>query len=249
MSGYGAFAGFYDKLTDNVEYKKRAEYFRTLISAQNQPEGILLDLACGTGSLLLEFAAMGYDVIGVDSSPEMLSEAQRKCAAAGENPLLLCQEMQALDLFGTIDFAVCSLDSINHLTAPKDVKTTFKKVSMFLNPGGVFVFDVNTVYKHKNILANNTFVYDYDDLYCVWQNRFNVKTNIVDITLDFFEEEDGAYYRTSERFAERAYSFDELGKWLKEAGFETIEIYEEMTQTPPREDTQRAVFIAKKDVV
>ena len=191
-------------------------------------------------------ASFGYDVIGVDSSPDMLSIAQHKAFEAEQTPLLLCQKMQMLDLYGTIDAAICALDSINHLTQPKDVKETFRRVSLFLNPSGVFIFDVNTVFKHKNILANNVFVYDFDDLYCVWQNRLDEKINTVKITLEFFEEDDGAYYRSTETFAERAYSYEELSKWLTDAGFEVMNIFEELTQTPPKEDTQRAVFVARK---
>ncbi|MEI6579383.1 MAG: class I SAM-dependent methyltransferase [Eubacteriales bacterium] len=246
MSSYGVFANFYDELTSNVEYEKRAEYFRTLLSQYRQDEGTLLDLACGTGSLILQMASFGYDVIGVDSSPDMLSIAQHKAFEAEQTPLLLCQKMQMLDLYGTIDAAICALDSINHLTQPKDVKETFRRVSLFLNPSGVFIFDVNTVFKHKNILANNVFVYDFDDLYCVWQNRLDEKINTVKITLEFFEEDDGAYYRSTETFAERAYSYEELSKWLTDAGFEVMNIFEELTQTPPKEDTQRAVFVARK---
>lgn len=246
MSGYRCFANFYDKLTGNVEYKKRAEYFRTLLSALNMNGGILLDLACGTGSLLLEMEKYGYDVIGVDSSPEMLSVAQTKAAEAGQKPLLLCQDMQSLDLYGTVDAVICSLDSINHLTNPEDVKKTFNRVSLFLNPGGAFIFDVNTIYKHKNILADNVFVYDLEDVYCVWQNRFDEKTAAVDITLDFFEENSGAYYRSTESFAERAYPLEEIEAWLKDSGLEVKGIYEELKQTPPAETAQRVVFCAGK---
>lgn len=247
MSGYGIFASFYDELTDNVEYKKRADYFRTLLSEYIPQNAAVLDLACGTGSLLIELAGFGYDMIGVDGSPEMLSEAQKKACEAGICPLLLCQKMQALDLYGTIDAAVCTLDSINHLTKQEDVKTVFKKVSLFLNPGGVFIFDVNTLYKHREVLADNTFVYELEELYCVWQNRLEKETDIVEITLDFFEEDDGAYYRYSECFAERAYSLEDLSSWLKEAGLEVMNIFEEMTRQRPAEDTQRAVFVVRKE--
>ncbi len=246
MSSYGVFAGFYDRLTSNVEYKKRADYFRTLLSAHGVKGGSLLDLACGTGRLLYEMATFGFDVIGVDASAEMLCIAQSHPKAGEVKPLLLCQSMQTLDLYDTVDAVICSLDSINHLTSPQDVKAAFVRVSLFLKPGGVFVFDVNTVYKHRNILANNTFVYDLDELYCVWQNELDTNTDTVEITLDFFEEDGGAYYRSSESFSERAYSLDQLQKWLEETGLTVTAIYEELTQNPPREDAQKVVFIAVK---
>ncbi len=246
MSSYGIFARFYDKLTGNVEYEKRAEYFRTLLSANGVKGGSVLDLACGTGRLLYEMAAFGFDVIGVDASAEMLCIAQSHPKAGEVKPLLLCQRMQNLDLYDTVDAVVCSLDSINHLTSPQDVKAAFGRVSLFLNPGGVFVFDVNTVFKHRNILANNTFVYDLDELYCVWQNELDSDTDTVEITLDFFQEDGDAYYRSSESFSERAYSLDQLQKWLEHAGLTVTGIYEELTQNPPREDTQKLVFTAVK---
>jgi SAM-dependent methyltransferase len=247
MSSYGVFARFYDKLTENVEYKKRAEYFRTLLSANGVNGGMLLDLACGTGRLLYEMAGFGFDVIGVDASADMLCTAQSNPQANDLQPLLLCQTMQTLDLYDTVDAVVCSLDSINHLTSPGDVQAAFGRVSLFLNPAGVFVFDVNTVYKHKKILANNTFVYDLDELYCVWQNGLDEKTDTVEITLDFFEQDEDAYYRSTESFKERAYSLDELRGWLEDVGLTVTGVYEELTQISPRDDTQRVVFTAVKN--
>lgn len=246
MSSYGVFAEFYDKLTQDVEYKKRAEYFRTLLCANGVNGGTLLDLACGTGRLLYEMATLGFDVIGVDASAEMLCIAQSHPKAGELRPLLLCQTMQALDLYDTVDAVVCCLDSINHLTTPQDVQAALGRVSLFLNPGGVFVFDVNTVYKHRNILANNTFVYDLDELYCVWQNELDEKTDTVEITLDFFEEDGDAYYRSSESFQERAYPLDDIRQWLEDAGLTVTGVFEELTQNSPQADTQRVVFTAVK---
>lgn len=248
MSSYGVFAQFYDRLTDDVEYKKRADYFCTLLSANGVNGGTLLDLACGTGRLLYEMAAVGFDVIGVDASAEMLCAAQAHPKAAERQPLLLCQRMQALDLYDTVDAVICSLDSINHLTDPKDVRAAFGRVSLFLNPGGVFVFDVNTIYKHRHILANNTFVYDLGDLYCVWQNELDENTDTVEITLDFFEQDEDVYYRSTESFSERAYSLDDIRRWLEEVGLTVTGVLEELTQNSPQEDTQRVVFTARKEL-
>ena len=155
--------------------------------------------------------------------------------------------MQVLDLFGKIDAALCTLDSINHLTEPDDVRETFRRLGTFIRPGGMFIFDVNTVYKHREILADNSFVYEYPDVFCVWQNSLDEETDTVDIMLDFFEEnEDGTYERTSEDFSERAYSLDELSKWLGDAGFDIENIYDGMTDEPVREDSERAVIAARR---
>ena len=243
---YDIFSGFYDRLTDNVEYEKRADYFCRLLSMCDIKEGILLDLGCGTGSMSVRMAERGYDVIGVDSSVGMLGVAQQKMYESGQKILFLNQSMQDIDLYGTVDCAICVLDGINHLNDYNEVRQTFEKVSLFMNKGGVFAFDVNTIYKHKNVLADNAFVYEFDDLYCVWQNNYNEQDNSVDISLDFFEEEDGVYYRSTESFSEQAYELDEISEWLEKAGFEIAGIYNDMTTDPVSHNSDRAVFLAKK---
>ncbi len=243
---YDDFSRFYDLLTDNVEYKKRADYFCRLLSMCGTNGGILLDLGCGTGNMSFEMADRGYDVIGVDSSVGMLNAAQQKMFEKGKQILLLNQNMQEIDLYGTVDCAVCVLDGINHLDNSDDVRATFKKVSLFMNKGGSFAFDVNTVYKHKYILADNAFIYEPEGVFCAWQNSYSPEDNSVEITLDFFEEENGIYYRSSESFTEKAYELDDIKLWLEEAGFEVVGIYDDMTTDYVKPDSERAVFLAKK---
>lgn len=245
MSEYNAFAEVYDRLTGNIEYSERAEFIRTLLARNKVADGaMILDLACGTGSLMVELAKLGYDMIGVDSSPMMLSQAQEKMYDNELSMLLLCQSMTELDLYGTIDAAVCTLDSLNHLDTPEDIRKTIAKVGLFMNHGGIFIFDVNTIYKHRNVLGNNTFVYDCDDVYCVWQNQLN-EDDSVELSLDIFEYEDGVYYRESESFREIACEIDDYKKWLSEAEFEIIDIYDEMTFNKLCDTTERAVFVAR----
>jgi len=246
MSGYGIFSEFYDALTENVGYKERGEYICSLLHERGIDDGLLLDLACGTGSMSVELSRAGFDVIGVDASASMLCEAQNKAYESKQEILFLCQRMQELDLYGTVRAAVCTLDSINHLIKEDDVRETFRRVSLFLEPGGAFVFDVNTVYKHRNILANNVFVYDTDEVYCVWQNKLREKTDTVEITLDFFSCEDGVYYRSGESFCERAYEIGRIKDWLSETGLSVESVLGEMTKSEPQEDTQRVVFVAVK---
>ncbi len=243
---YDDFSRFYDLLTDNVEYEKRADYFCRLLSMCGINEGILLDLGCGTGSMSLAMAERGFDVIGVDSSVGMLNAAQQKMFASGKQMLLLNQSMEEIDLYGTVDCAICVLDGINHLNGEKAVKETFKKVSLFMNKGGAFAFDVNTLYKHRFVLADNVFVYEPEGVYCVWQNSFNEADCSVDISLDFFEEEDGVYYRSGESFTERAYDLNDIKAWLEESGFEVIGIYDDLTLDDVKQNSERAVFLAKK---
>lgn len=243
---YDNFSDFYDLLTDNVEYEKRADYFCRLLSMCGIKSGILLDLGCGTGSMSVKMAERGFDVIGVDSSVGMLNAARQKAYENGAEILLLNQNMQEIDLYGTVDCAICVLDGINHLEGEADVKRTFEKVSLFMNKGGAFAFDVNTIHKHKNILADNVFVYEPDDLFCVWQNNYNPDDNSVDISLDFFEEDDGVYYRSCESFTEQAYELDVIKLWLEKAGFEVVGIFDDLTTDPVNPETERAVFLAKK---
>lgn len=247
MGGYGFFSNVYDALTENVNYSARADYIADLLAENGITGGILLDLACGTGTLSIEMAKKGFEVIGVDASSDMLSAAMNNAYRSEEDVLFLCQPMQQLDLYGTINAAICTLDSINHLTAPEDVQATFDKVSLFTEPGGIFIFDINTVYKHREILGNNTFVYDLDEVYCVWQNTLDPATDTVQIDLDIFEMlEDGAYERSQESFCERAYSVDILKAMLTAAGFETLAVYNELTKNEPKEDSERLFIIARK---
>jgi SAM-dependent methyltransferase len=189
----------------------------------------------------------GFEVIGVDASADMLSVAMNNAYEAERNILFLCQPMQQLDLYGTINAAICTLDSINHLTDEADVQATFDKVSLFTEPGGIFIFDVNTVFKHREILADNAFVYDMDDVYCVWQNSFDSVTDTVQIDLDIFEQvDDGVYERMQESFCERAYPLPLLKEMLKKSSFETVAVYDELTREAPKENSERLFIVARK---
>ena len=248
MASYGDFAYYYDMLTENVDYDKRCEYICGLLAENHISEGILLDLACGTGTMSLMFADKGYDVVGVDGSEEMLTQAQEKKMESGADVIFLCQRMEELDLFGTINAAVSTLDSINHVTDEDTVKEIFRRVSLFMEDKGIFLFDVNTPYKHREILGDNTFIYDLDEVYCVWQNSTD-ENLVTTISLDLFEkdeEDEETYYRYSEEFSERAYDLDDIRKWLEDCRFEVVAVYEEMTKESVKADTQRAVFLARK---
>lgn len=242
---YEVFADYYDKLTGNVEYSKRAQYLLGILKKHNHEAGLTLDLACGTGSLTLELKKAGVDIYGIDASADMLSVALQKASDEGEQILYLRQRMQSIDLYGTIDTCFCTLDSINHLTDKKDVQKTFERVSLFMNPQGLFVFDVNTVYKHREVLKDNVFVFDTDEVYCVWQNT-PLQGDVTDISLDFFIPEENNYYRVTENFRERAYTVEELTEMLWEAGFEVEAVYGDMTEMPPAETEQRLTIVARK---
>lgn len=244
-AGYNSFSEYYDALMQNVGYKERCDYIMEVFERLGHDMGLSLDLACGTGSLTVELKKRGVDVYGIDASYDMLSHAREKAEQNEVDILFLCQKMQSIDLYGTIDTCVCTLDSINHLTKEADVQKTFDRVSLFMNKGGYFLFDANTTYKHEKVLADNTFVYDTDDVFCVWQNSLR-ENCVVDIELDFFEREGRVYYRTEEKFSERAYSTEHMCLMLEKAGFEVVALYGDMTFDAPKEDEQRVIYIAKK---
>ena len=246
---YGVFSEFYDALTANVSYDTVAQVLSSLLTRYGKGRGLLLDLACGTGSVSVRLAEKGYEVIGVDLSPEMLSEAQNKAYSAGQNILFLCQDMTKLDLYGTVDAAVCTLDGLCHLPDEDSLSATLRKVSLFMNPGGVFLFDVNSVYKHRAVLGNNTFVYDTDDVYCVWQNTLLSDGVTVQMDLDFFEpvSDAGNYVRQSERFTERAYPRETLEAMLKKAGFTVLDVFDGYSEKPAHDTSERLLFAVRKD--
>ena len=251
MLSYSYFADFYDELTANVNYKEAEQYIIKLSERYGHDMGITLDLACGTGTLTVMLKKLGVDIYGIDASAEMLSEAQEKAMENGISGMLfLRQKMQSIDLYGTIDTCICTLDSINHITDIEDVQKTFSKVSFFMNPQALFIFDVNTVYKHQQILADNTFVYDTENVYCVWQNTLCSDKRTVDISLDFFErledKKSTCYRRFSESFREKAYSDEEICTMLDKAGFELLDRFAWNTFKAPEPDCQRVVYIARK---
>ncbi len=238
---YDVFARYYDELMQNVEYSEIADRIDAWLEEYRPGSKLVCDLACGTGTLVSLLCEKGYDVIGIDGSADMLMTAREKCPP---EVLLLCQSMEEIDLYGTVDAVVCTLDSINHVTDKKDVGTIFQKVSLFLENNGIFVFDVNTQYKHEHILADSSYIIETDNVFCAWQNTY--EDGLVNISLDFFEEEDGVYYRSSEFFSERAYSDEEIRGLLERAELEVLAVKDGYTDSEPGETTQRLVYITKR---
>ncbi len=245
---YGIFSSVYDILTENVEYERIAEKICSLLTRNGINGGLLLDLGCGTGTLSFLLEKNGFDVIGVDPSEDMLAVANEKKYDENSSAIFLCQSGEELDLYGTIDCAVCVLDTVNHIPDLKKIRETFEKISLFINMGGIFVFDINTVYKHEKILGDNTFVYDMDEVYCVWQNTLKKAEMRTDIDLDFFikNEDDEGYERYSESFSEYAYKTEDILKILNECGFEILSLCDDYTDEEVNSETQRITITAKK---
>lgn len=249
MSGYGDFAAFYDALTADVDYAAWADYLLALFARHGGKARQLLDLACGSGSLAIELAARGVDVIGVDGSQDMLAIAREKAEDAAADSMFLCQDMRELDLYGTVDGAVCMLDSLSHLCDSKDVAEVLRRLGLFIEPNGLFVFDVNTPYKHREVLGDNAFVFEEDEFVCVWRNRFLPARCEVAMQLDFFLEEAGVYSRYTDTVRERAYSMATWEKLLEQAGFDLLSVYGERNFDAPTADAARWVFVARNRAV
>lgn len=236
---YERFADVYDILNQNAEYERRAGYVLGIFEKFDKIPSLMLDLACGTGSFTEQFLRRGIDVIGVDQSEDMLMRAREKCSA-----LFICQKASELELFGTVDGAVCMLDSVNHITDYDELLASFKRVHLFLEPGRLFVFDVNTAYKHQNILGDNAFNFDCPDFFAAWQNeRTEYGTHIY---IDIFRKKGGLYERFSEDFYERAYSGAEIEDLLKKSGFELLAVYDDLSLRPPAEKSERLYYVARR---
>lgn len=246
MEIYSRFAKVYDRLMCDVDYRARTAYLLKLFDKFQSRPTLLLDLACGTGGFSNEFALKGMEVIGVDASEEMLAVAGENSVRLATDVLFLCQMAEELDLYGTVDGAICCMDSLNHITDVKKLKLAFRRVSLFLEAGKLFIFDVNTVYKHKKILGDNIFVIEEDDVYCVWQNELDLGKLTTDISLDFFVKSGEMYERFCEDFSERAYTDDELREIAEECGFEIEAVYGDMTFESPGADCERAIWVLRK---
>ncbi len=243
MSGYGDFSAFYDALMTDVDYAARAAYLLRLFERHGQKPRTVLDIACGSGSLMAELQRRGVDTVGVDGSDVMLMRAREKLSA---DALLLCQDMCELDLYGTVDGAVCTLDSLNHLCRTEQLAEVFRRARLFVEPGGLFIFDVNTIYKHRAVLGDTAFVIEQPGLMCVWRNRYISRTHEVSMLLDFFvEETGGSYERYQDTVRERAYSERTLRKLLSQNGWETVAVYEDMTTDAPSDTCERMVLVAR----
>ena len=243
MSSYEFLAGCYDELTYDVAYAAWADYIERHFR-RGIPGKTILDLACGTGSLTRELALRGYEMIGVDLSPEMLAEASEKNRDLGENvipPIFLCQPMEKLDLYGTIRGAVSTFDTFNHIP---DLDTAIANAGFFMEKGGVFLFDMNTPYKHRNVLGDNAFTFEEEDAACVWRNHYDAANRRVEITVDIDYHETGEHFH--EQFCEYTYDLDTIRTALEKHGFALESVCDGETFGPLTEDSQRYFFCAVK---
>ena len=243
MSCYEKLAFSYDELTGDVAYEKRAAFLGKLMKKSRIPVHTVLDLACGTGTITCLLAEAGYEMIGVDRSEDMLAEAAAKQVSDGKiQPIYLQQSMDELDLYGTVEAAVCCLDSLNYLTDVRALRRTLRRLHLFVAPGGVFIFDINTPEKMR-ALDGQIFLDEREDVYCVWRTSYERRSRLCVYGMDLFQrEENGLWRRSSEEHVEKAWEIEELKTLLQEAGFGQIRVWGDMVQRAPETGAQRVYF-------
>lgn len=246
MSSYTRFASIYDNLIrEDINYSKWTDYIENIFSYYNKSPRLVCDLACGTGNISIPMAKRGYDMLGTDSSAQMLSIAREKAANEGLDIMFLLQPFTKLDLYGGCDAFLCMIDGFNYVLAPKTLFEIAKRIkTCFLEPGGIVIFDLSSRYKFESYIGNNTFVYDKDAIFYVCENKFYKKSGLLDMYINFFEKSGGRYKRFCERHIQKAYTEKEIKNIFKSAGFEHVDSFSPLTFSPPEKTDLRTVFVA-----
>ena len=248
MEAYTSFAEVYDTFMDNVPYEEWAEYLTELLREYNIEDGLVLDLGCGTGSLTELMAARGYDMIGADGSAEMLEVAMEKKVQSGHDILYLMQDMREFELYGTVRAVISACDCVNYITDEKDLEQVFRLVNNYLDPGGIFIFDLNTVYKYQEILGEQTIAEDREDCSFIWDNYYyeDEGMNEYELTL-FIKEQDSELYRKyQEMHYQKAYTLDAIRELVEWSGLEFVTAYDAYTREAPAETSERICVVARE---
>lgn len=247
MDAYHELAKSYDRLTNDVDYRSTVAFYYEILKKEGLHPRTAVDLACGTGSVAAILAEDGLRVTAVDMSEEMLTVAQQKTCGMDNPPLFLQQELQRLYLPRGVDMAVCALDSLDYITDPNDCKEAIRRIYKALNPGGIFIFDVNTPEKLR-AMDGQVFLDEDDDVYCVWRGEFDEETNICSYGMDLFQRTGNTWMRSFEEHREYAYSAEQLKEYLKAAGFTHIRVYADRRLEDPGEGEQRIYIKARKGI-
>ena len=245
MDAYRELAASYDRLTNDVDYEATVAFYWLLLNREGLNPRTAVDLACGTGSVTCLLAQRGLQVIGVDMSQEMLCMASQKADSLVNRPTFICQKLQNLRLPRGVDLAVCALDSMDYITDPKDCQEAICRVYKALNPGGCFIFDVNTPEKLR-AMDDQIFLDEDDDVYCIWRGEFDTDTNICTYWMDLFQRQGNVWHRSYEEHREYAYSAEQLVSYLKTAGFTGIEVFADRKLCAPQTGEQRIYLKARK---
>ncbi len=245
MDAYENLAYSYDRLTNDVDYKAIVAFYREILRVENLNPRTAVDLACGIGSVTALLAREGLSVTAVDMSEDMLTVAADKCQDLANCPQFVCQRLEELSLPRGVDLAVCALDSLDYIIDPDACREAIKRIYRVLNPGGCFIFDVNTPEKLR-AMDGQVFLDEDEDVYCVWRGEFDAQTNICSYGMDLFQRVGDTWMRSFEEHREYAYSAEQLRSYLKEAGFTGISVYGDRRLSPPEAGEQRIYIKARK---
>lgn len=246
-SAYGSFAYVYDIFMDNVPYEKWSEYVQSLLKEYGIEEGLVLDLGCGTGSLTELLADAGYDMIGVDLSPDMLDIAMEKREHSGNSILYLLQDMREFELYGTVRAVVSICDSMNYLPEEADFLQTLRLVNNYLDPEGIFIFDLNTPYKYRELIGAATIAENREDASFIWENTWYEEEQVNEYDLTIFARTEGGFYQKfQETHYQRAYSLETVKELIRQSGMEFVAAYDAFTREPVRENSERIYVIARE---
>ena len=248
MDAYRALAYSYDRLTNDVDYNATVDFYWQILNREGLTPRTAIDLACGTGSVAILLAQKGLQVTGVDLSEDMLCAACQKTQDMENPPLFVCQPLQRLYLPRGVDLAVCALDSMDYITDPADCQEAIRRIYRALNPGGCFIFDVNTPEKLR-AMDGQVFLDEDADVYCVWRGEFDKGTNICTYGMDLFQRQGSVWKRSFEEHREYAYSAEQLTGYLRQAGFTHIEVYGDRRVASPEPGEQRIYLKARKGIV
>lgn len=245
---YRSFAQVYDTFMDNVPYGEWADYVQSLLKENGIEDGLVLELGCGTGSITEALASKGYDMIGVDNSMEMLQIAMEKRMESGHDILYLLQDMREFELYGTVRAVISICDSINYVTDEEDLLEVFSLVNNYLDPGGMFIFDMNTLYKYRELLGENTIAENKEEGSFIWDNFFDEETGINEYDLAIFipEGEDGLYRKYEETHYQKGYELETVKALLQKTGLKFVAAYDAFTRQPVRTDSERIYIIAQE---
>lgn len=247
---YDIIAPLYDRINGELDYSAWADFIEENVRryGPDMPTELVLDLGCGTGRMTLELARRGYDMTGVDGSPEMLNIARAAAERCGlsDRMLWLLQDLTSFELYGTVELAVCCLDTVNHLTTTADLKQFLSLVHNYLVPDGLFLFDINGKRKFEEIYGDRSYVMEEEGTLCVWQNAYNKRSRICDFYITLFEKgADGRYARYDEEGAERMYTVRAMKEALAECGFELIGAYSDFEFTEATDASERIYITAR----
>lgn len=249
MQPYTEFAAVYDLFMDNVPYEDWADYVQNLLNKEKIDQGLLLELGCGTGSMTRLMASKGYDMIGIDYSEEMLRIAKEKSIGDKDSILYICQDMREFELFGTVSAVLSVCDSMNYIQSEEDLLQVFKLVNNYLDPNGIFIFDLDTEFAYKEVLGDNTIAENREEGSFIWENTYYEEEMMNEINLTLFipeEPDSNVYHKYEETHYRRAFSIETVKRIIEAAGMEWVAVYDALTEKKPKKDCERVYIIARE---